>query len=287
MKGRFFLSLFLKLTGGVRDIDGVTVPRLGILCFPPFLILWWGGIYAADFSDYVLFRIARGLGLYWFYLESKFKFKDKVIRRPKHFNSRELREAFGQIGSRAATLMGSNGREDDYWFDPARFFEFGRPYPNNTEKEREARQRALDLFVSEGILLKRWRLGIGNEYHITSMRMKPVPQWDAQGNRLVDGGMDPTRLTDEERTELIGKDYAVTPLFFTDPWEEENFPPMKRTNTEKFENGCRVIRIDKVPDLDRPQTIEEEMNRRRNLPKYKVTENDFTPVHLRPREVVL
>ncbi len=282
MKGQIFTRIFFKLTGGVTDVDGVTVPRLSILCFPPFLVLWWAGIYVAHFADYALFKLARGLGFHWFYLESKFKFKTKTIKRPQDFKSRELREAFDEIGARAANLIGPDGQEDGYWFDPVKFWFFRRI--TTDVREIEARQRVLDFFVSEGILLKRWRLGMGPENSITNPCRKHAPYWDAEGNRLADSGMKPTLLTDEEKAALIGKDYAVEPLFFGSPWEEDFFPPTRKIVTRISENSTR---IERVPDPSRPRTKEEEMNRRRNLPKHQVTENDFQAVYYRPSEVVL
>lgn len=290
MKGHLFTNLLLKIYGGAIQIDGVWVPnRGGILMYAWFYIMPIAG-----WIDYILISAMRWLGCYWFYTNSEFKFKDRTVKRPHEFNGMEMREAFHYIGSELSRPVLSNRNSESYQGRAVQLdirAKKGLPgFFSMSDSEKIAERKVTEFFLREGILAERWQLWMPCRYphHINYVEIC-VPSWDKDGNKLGDG-FDAGCLTAEQKAGLIGAEYSTISLSLD--WdgfsmEKMEFPPMKNIHTTRKDGDIEVIRIEKVPDQDLGQTPEEEIERRKKVPKYVVQKKDFFPIYLRNLELVI
>ncbi len=182
--------------------DSVLAKAASKLIAVPFLALTGGILWAVE--------TAQDLGL----VRKEFRVGDRKVRRPEAFDAGDRAIVFAIVGGQLEQLA-ADGAVLESFTDR----NIGR-ITRYARYSLEAWHDVLDFFVTEGIIVRSWRLVLPKEPH--GVR---VPTWDANGHPLPDPARIwphdartdapsffwPDRLDDATRARLLGTRYACEP----------------------------------------------------------------------------
>lgn len=166
-----------------------------------------------------LLRLTTGLGY-----RGRFTIGERTIVRPRELGSRAHKRAFEHVGDYVTSAMTRDvmlGFQDSALTDPKGMWGYHK-IPLAIWRE------VLAFFESQGCIVRRWQLGLPSYGSHLS-----VPSWGPGGERFEEpkqswvGGVipdsvafDPALLTDEQKSDLIGKPYALHPTDCLE-WQKE------------------------------------------------------------------